>query len=193
MNAWRFEISTELNEFIMVCSWDPIMIGFKEKFWAWKHHESDGRNWFSFVALFEAPANVCGTDTFGESGATGLVMSFRNCHLLFRSTGVFIISFGYCTGDSLLFFLVGFIAIVKGLYASVACDLHNFWAFNVCFLSLSYTVVFLALWFLNFLWLSWRIVPATIVFIVLLIVFTPISWVLYQMLSFSLWFLLILR
>ena len=57
-----------------------------------------------------------------------------NCHSLFLSTGVFIISFGYCTGESSLFFLVGFIVIVKGLYASVACDLHNIWAFNVCFL-----------------------------------------------------------
>ena len=57
-----------------------------------------------------------------------------NCHLFFLSTGVFIISFGYCTGESSLFFLVGLIVIVKGLYALVACDLHNIWAFNIYFL-----------------------------------------------------------
>ena len=60
-----------------------------------------------------------------------------NCHSLFLSTGVFIISFGYCTRGSSLLFLVGFIVIVKGLYASVACDFHNIWAFNVCFLQLA--------------------------------------------------------
>ena len=60
-----------------------------------------------------------------------------NCHSLFLSTGLFIISFGYCTGESSLLFLVGFIVIVKGLYASVACDLHNIWAFNVCSLQLA--------------------------------------------------------
>ena len=57
-----------------------------------------------------------------------------NCHSLFLSTGVFIISFGYCTGESSLFFLVGLIVIVKGLYTLVACDLHNIWAFNIYFL-----------------------------------------------------------
>ena len=62
-----------LNVFIMVCSWDLIMVGFTEKFWAWKP-ESDGGNRFSFVAVIDGPANVCGTGTFvftGASGATG--------------------------------------------------------------------------------------------------------------------------
>ena len=146
MNSRCFEISRArferpmmkdtwqlLNEFIMVCSWQPIMIGFTEKFWAWKH-ESDDRNWFSLVALSEEPVNMCGTDSFGASGATVVVMFVGNCHSLFLDNGVFIISFGYCTGESLLFFLVGFIVIVKGLYASVACDRHNIWTFNVFFL-----------------------------------------------------------
>ena len=48
-----------------------------------------------------------------------------------------IISSGYCTRESSLLFLVGFIVIVKGLYASVACDLHNIWAFNVRCLQLA--------------------------------------------------------
>ena len=149
MNARRFEISRArferpmmkdtwqlLNEFIIVCSWDFMMTRFTEKFWTWKQ-ESDGRNWFSFVALFEAPANVCGKYTFvftGASGATVAVMSVGNSHSLFLSTGVFLISSGYCTGESSLPFLVGFIVIVKRLYASVACDLHNIWAFNICLL-----------------------------------------------------------
>ena len=149
MKARRFEISRArferpmmkdtwqlLNEFIMVCSWDLIMNGFTEKFWAWKQ-ESDNRNWFSFVALFEGPANVCGTHTFvftGASGATVVVASVENSHSLFLSTGVFLISFGYCTGESSLPFLVGFIVIVKRLYASVTCDLHNLWTFNICLL-----------------------------------------------------------
>ena len=69
-----------------------------------------------------------------------------NCHSLFLSAGVFIISFGSGTRESLLLFLVGFIVIVKGLYASVDCDFDNIWAFNVCFLQLadcclSFTVI----------------------------------------------------
>ena len=46
-------------------------------------------------------------------------------------------SSGYCTRESSLLFLVGFIVIVKGLYASVASDFHNIWAFNVRFLQLA--------------------------------------------------------
>ena len=38
---------------------------------------------------------------------------------------------------SALLFLIGFIVIVKRLYASVACDFDNIWAFNVCFLQLA--------------------------------------------------------
>ena len=66
-----------LNVFIMVCSWDLIMVGFTEKFWAWKP-ESDGGNRLSFVAVIDGPANVCGMGTFvftGASGATVVVMS----------------------------------------------------------------------------------------------------------------------
>ena len=58
----------------------------------------------------------------------------RKLPFAFSQHWSFIISFGYCTGESSLLFHVGFIVIVKGLYASVACDLHNIWAFNVCFL-----------------------------------------------------------
>ena len=46
-----------LNVFIMVCSWDLIMVGFTEKFWAWKP-ESDGENLFSFVTVIDGLANV---------------------------------------------------------------------------------------------------------------------------------------
>ena len=48
-----------------------------------------------------------------------------------------LISSGYCNRESSLLFLVGFIVIVKGLYASVASDFHNIWAFNVRFLQLA--------------------------------------------------------
>ena len=46
-----------LNVFIMVCSWDLIMVGFTEKFWAWKP-ESDGENLFSFITVIDGLANV---------------------------------------------------------------------------------------------------------------------------------------
>ena len=97
MNAWRlqelgcrFEISGAhferpmmkdtwqlLNVFLMVCSWDLIMVELTEKFWAWKP-ESDGKNLFSFVTVIDGLANVRGTGTFmftGASGATVVVMS----------------------------------------------------------------------------------------------------------------------
>ena len=69
-----------LNVFIMVCSWDLIMVGFTEKFWAWKPKKvkNDGGNWFSFDAVIYGAANVCGAGTFvftGASGATIVVMS----------------------------------------------------------------------------------------------------------------------
>jgi len=70
-DAWQL-----LNVFLMVFSWDLIMVGFMEKFLAWKP-ESDGENWFSFVAVIDGPANVRGTGTFvftGASGATVVVM-----------------------------------------------------------------------------------------------------------------------
>ena len=145
MNAWRlqelgcrFEISGPhlerptmkdtwqlLNVFIVVCSWDLIMVGFKEKFWAWKPESElssmGWRMWYGHVRVYWSEWSHSCCDV-------------GNCHLLFLSTGVFIISFGYCTGESSLFFLVGLIVIVKGLYALVACDLHNIWAFNIYFL-----------------------------------------------------------
>ena len=45
-----------------------------------------------------------------------------------------IISFGYCKRESLLLFLVGFIAVVEVMHASVTCDFDDIWAFNVSFL-----------------------------------------------------------
>ena len=88
--GYRFEISGArferpmmkdtwqlLNAFIMVCSWDLILVGFTEKFCAWKP-ENDGGNWFSFDAVIDGPANVCGTGTFvftGASETTVYVMS----------------------------------------------------------------------------------------------------------------------
>ena len=74
----------------------------------------------SFDAVIYGPTNVCGTGTFvftGASGATVVVLS---------ETAIrFFSALGFSTGESSLLFLVGFIVIVKGLYASVACDLHN--------------------------------------------------------------------
>ena len=61
-----------------------------------------------------------------------------NCKLLLLSTvRVCIISFWYCQRESSLVILVGFVIVVKGLYASVACDFNDIWAFNVCFLQLA--------------------------------------------------------
>ena len=77
-----------------------------------------------------------------------VVMSVGNSHSLFLSTGVFLISFGYYTGESSLPFLVGFIVKVKGLYASVALTFTISERSTFAFFSLLTVVLLLHLLFL---------------------------------------------
>ena len=137
------ETSQLLNVFIMVCSWDLITVGFTEK---------------SELENLEMMAEIGLLWTLSSMGRPMCVVRAHSClqerlepqlswcrKLLFAFSQRWrvIISSGYCTRESSLLFLVGFIVIVKGLYASEACDLHNIWAFNVCFSS--------ACWLLSFL------------------------------------------
>ena len=104
--------------FIVVCSWEPIIAGFKEKFLRFKTQK-----WRrEFVFFWRCNRWV-------SSGA--LVV-----YLLFFSAGVFIVSFDLQESSSLFF--VGFIVVVKEIYTSVPCDIGDmFWTYNLCFLQLA--------------------------------------------------------
>ena len=48
-----------LNVFIMVCSWDLIMVGFTEKFWTWKPENDVGNCFFLFSTLSSMGRPMC--------------------------------------------------------------------------------------------------------------------------------------
>ena len=98
-------------------------------------------------------------------------------YLLILSAGVFIISFGLLQESSSLFF-VGFIVVVKEIYTSLACDIGDtFWTYNLCFLQLADRCFSCTMIRKHFFSLSLRLVPATDTFIMLVMVFSPISLV----------------
>ena len=140
------------------------------KTWKW--------NWFSLDAVIDGPANVCGTGAFmftGASGATVVVMP-QTAIRFFFSVALPGQLHRNCQG------IVRFCGLWLWQYLSVQRLLSS-----TCWL-LSF--LHCDLWtFCDFLQ-----VPATIVFIMLLIVpFSPIGWVLNQRLSSNPRFLLILR
>ena len=105
--------------FIVVCSWEPIIAGFKEKFLRFKTQK-----WRREFSVFSWRCHRW------VSGASVV-------YLLILSAGVFIISFGLLQESSSLFF-VGFIVVVKEIYTSLACDIGDtFWTYNLCFLQLA--------------------------------------------------------
>ena len=107
----------------LVCSWDPIIAGFREKFLRFKT-----RKWRrQFVFFRRCHRWVSRATVVVKSETAGINVIFA-----FSQRWVFHYSIWPIARESSSLFFVGFIVVVEEIYTSVA------WTYNHCFLQLAH-------------------------------------------------------